>query len=75
MYTQADWLFYYFVTPRTLYMLPMPTTREWFVANIECFRKKSTTTPIKDNSYTTVGRLVPIARVMQEVPGVKKLQL
>lgn len=31
MYTEADYLFYYFVTPRLLYWLPMPATRNWFV--------------------------------------------
>ncbi|MGB5971072.1 MAG: hypothetical protein WBG70_22350, partial [Spirulinaceae cyanobacterium] len=34
LYTEADWIFYYFVIPGTLYLLPMPTTRDWFVANI-----------------------------------------
>lgn len=28
IYTQADWLFYDFVIPRTLYILPMPATRK-----------------------------------------------
>lgn len=75
LYTQADWLFYYFVTPRTLYMLPMPTTRDWFVANIDRFRERSTKTSVRGNYYTTVGRLVPITVVLKEVPGVKKEQL
>lgn len=75
LYTQADWLFYYFVTPRTLYMLPLPATRDWFVANIDRFRERSTNTRVRDNYYTTLGRLVPISVVVQEVPGVKKEQL
>ena len=75
LYTQADWLFYYFVTPRTLYILPMPATRAWFVANINRFRERSTTTSVGGSYYTTVGRLVPITVVVQEVPGVRKEQL
>ena len=75
IYTQADYLFYYFVTPRTLYMLPMPATRDWFVACLNRFRERSTTTPVRGSYYTTVGRLVPITVVLQAVPGVKKEQL
>ena len=75
MYTEASWLFYYFVTPRILYMLPMPMTRDWFAANINRFRERSTTTPVGDGHYTTVGRLVPIQAVLQEVSGVVKQQL
>ncbi|MEW6499503.1 MAG: hypothetical protein AB1589_44625, partial [Cyanobacteriota bacterium] len=29
LYTEADWLFYYFVNTRLLYKLPMPKTRDW----------------------------------------------
>ncbi|WP_233258568.1 hypothetical protein [[Phormidium] sp. ETS-05] len=76
MYTQANYLLYYFVTPRTLYILPMPETRNWFAANIYSFRERSTTTPVYGGGhYTTVGRLVPIQTVIQEVQGVKYYQL
>lgn len=76
IYTQADWLLYYFVSPRTLYLLPMPLTREWFLANIDGFRERSTTTQVRGGGYyTTVGRLVPIQTVMQEVKSAQKQQL
>jgi hypothetical protein len=75
MYTQADWLFYYFVATRVLYRLPMPATRDWFVTNINCFRECSTTTLAGVGHYTTVGRLVPIQTVLQQVTGVVKDQL
>lgn len=71
MYTQADWLFYYFVNPRQLYRLPMPKTREWFLITMQRFKERATKTLVGDSHYTTVGRLVPIAVVMLEVPGVK----
>lgn len=75
MYTQADYLFYYFVTPRILYILPMAETRNWFVVCMNRFRESSTRTLVGDNYYTTMGRLVPITSVMMEVPGVKRQQL
>ncbi|HEY9835991.1 MAG TPA: hypothetical protein V6D27_03785, partial [Vampirovibrionales bacterium] len=76
LYTQADWLCYYFVEIGLLYLLPMPQTRDWFLNHLERFESKSTTTPTRGGgSYTTVGRLVPIEVVLQEVPEVKTYQL
>ena len=76
LYTEASWLFYYFVTPRILYMLPMPMTRDWFAANINRFPEHSIKTPVKGGGhYTTVGRLVPIQAVLQKVAGVVKEHL
>ncbi|MHC0068050.1 hypothetical protein ACWATR_35050 [Nostoc sp. UIC 10890] len=71
MYTEADWLFYYFVNTRQLYRLPMSKTREWFLITMRRFRERATITPVGSSYYTTVGRLVPITTVMLEVPGVK----
>ncbi len=71
LYTEADLLFYYFVEPRELYILPMPATREWFLANRVRFRQSSTTTDLgRGRTYTTVGHLVPIQAVLAEVEGV-----
>ncbi|NEO93602.1 MAG: hypothetical protein F6K56_26710 [Moorea sp. SIO3G5] len=75
MYTEADWLFYYFVIPRTLYLLPMPATREWFLPRIDEFPERSTTTPVGGSYYTTIGRLVPIKTVMQQLNGVQKVAI
>lgn len=75
MYTAADYLFYYFVTPADLYCLPMPITREWFLKNMQRFPRRETTTPVGGGSYTTVGRLVPIRVVLDEVPGVRQANL
>ncbi len=75
IYTEADWIFYYFITSKILYTLPMPNTRHWFLANIHRFREKSTTTSVRETYYTTVGRLVPISVVTQEVSGIRKYQL
>lgn len=75
MYTEADWLFYYFINTRLLYKSPMPKTRDWFGITMNRFRERSTTTPVENSHYTTVGRLVPITTVMLEVPGVVRRQL
>lgn len=75
LYTQADLLFYYFVIPKSLYILPMPTTRDWFLANQARFNERTTTTPVGTQHYTTVGRLVPIKIVLTEVPTVQHFSL
>jgi hypothetical protein len=75
LYTQANLLFYYFIEPRVLYILPMPRTREWFLANRQRFQERSTRTSVRNNFYTTVGCLVPIHIVLREVPGVVKREL
>ncbi|MEO0840861.1 MAG: hypothetical protein AAF063_18390 [Cyanobacteria bacterium J06643_5] len=75
MYTEADWLFYYFVNTGILYKLPMPKTREWFLVTMRRFRERSTTTTVGNSYYTTVGRLVPIRRLMLEVPGAEMKNL
>lgn len=76
LYTEADWLYYYFVEIRVLYWLPMPATRNWFVNQLSRFPERSTTTPIRGGGYyTTVGRLVPITVVLAEVPDVKRYEL
>ncbi|WP_375515699.1 hypothetical protein [uncultured Nostoc sp.] len=38
----------------------MPKTREWFLITMRRFKERSTTTPVGNSFYTTVGRLVPI---------------
>ena len=75
LYTEANYVFYYFVNSRMLYILPMPQTREWFLANKDRFEERETTTPAGSGSYTTVGRLVPIETVVGEVPEVKQKKI
>ena len=70
LYSEADLFFYYFVRTGKLYILPLDETRAWFKERIGEFQERETTTPIRGEFYTTVGRLVPIERVLKEVPGV-----
>ena len=76
LYTEAEYLLYYFVTPRSAYLLPLPATRAWFLDQQARFAERETSTPVGDGAhYVTVGRLVPIADVVEQVPGVLLRQL
>lgn len=75
LYMQADLLFYYFVNTKDLYILPMPQTRDWFLPIQNQFTERATTTPVGDHHYTTVGRLVPIGRVMADVKAARHYSL
>jgi hypothetical protein len=75
LYTEADLLFYYFVGTGILYILPVPETRSWFKQHMAEFPERSTNTPVGEDCYTTIGRLVPIKRVVREVEGVRSYEL
>jgi hypothetical protein len=74
LYTAAVWLFYYFVNTGRLYCLPMDKTRPWFIHNNDHFPRSRTSTPTGNSHYVTVGKLVPIAEVLSDVPGVQIYQ-
>lgn len=72
MYTEADYLFYYFQQWKKLYILPVAEVRSWFIENEERFTEKSLGTKIGDKHvYSSKGRLVPIQTVVKECPNVK----
>jgi len=76
LYTAADYVFYYFLEPKELHILPMPATRDWFQQHLPEFPEKKTSTPVgKNKFYVTVGRLVPRQRIINEVPGVRIINL
>ncbi len=76
LYTQADYIFYYFVAERELHILPMPATRTWFLKHLTSFRERRTSTPVgKGAAYVTVGRLIPRNVVKAAVPGVRIIKL
>lgn len=70
LYTRAHWLFYVFIETGELYCLPMSITRPWFAENSERFREARTSTPIGQGSYVTIGRLVPIQTLCEEIPAI-----
>ncbi|MDX8044611.1 hypothetical protein SH601_01310 [Gracilibacillus sp. S3-1-1] len=76
IYTQADYVLYYFVGPMELHVLPMPDTRNWFIDNINKFKERETSTPVGNGDfYITVGRLVPRLELQEAVNGVKIISL
>jgi len=76
LYTEADYLFYYFVDAGELHVLPMPDVRDWFIAHMEEFRERETSTPTRrGESYITVGRLVPRNQVKQQFSNVNVRKL
>ncbi len=76
LYTEAHYIFYYFVDAHELHILPMPAVRDWFLGHMKEFRERETSTPTRDGeSYITVGRLVPRKLVGKQFPQVKVVQL
>jgi hypothetical protein len=74
LYTKAEWLFYYFVEIGMLYCLPMSEVRPWFEAHGGRFKESRTSTPVRNNRYVTVGRLVPIQTLLAEVSSILQYQ-
>jgi hypothetical protein len=75
LYTEADFVYYYFVGIKKLYILPMPETRLWFLEHMDEFSEKATQTVVGNGAkYTTVGRLAPIKILTQNI-NVKVYQL
>ena len=75
LYTEAALLFYCFVRPRRLCILPMPATRDWFLERIGQFAERRTRTPVGGDSYATVGRLVPVEMVIRQVPNARAVAM
>jgi len=75
LYTEAEFVFYYFVEPRELHIIPVKEGRAWFKRNLERFREARTSTPAGTGDYVTVGRLVPRDVMRAEVKGIDVVQL
>lgn len=75
LYTEADFIYYYFLPQKELHILPMPLTRDWFNKNQERFDIKKTSTPTYNGFYITVGRIVPRVIFQNEVQGVEIIRL
>jgi hypothetical protein len=74
LYTKAVWLFYYFVGNGRLYCLPVDRVRPWFWHQMDHFAERRTSTPVGDDQYVTVGRLVPITQLLADLPGIYQFQ-
>lgn len=72
MYTEADYIYYYFVNTRELNRIPVKKTRKWFERNKHKFKECQTSTPVGNNEfYITVGRLVRKETVQANIPEIK----
>lgn len=73
LYTEAEFLFYYFIHSKELNIIPMTFAREWFLKNEQRFRESELKTAVGRNGYRSKGRLVPKKVLNKEVSGVKTI--
>ena len=69
MYTEATYLFYYYINKGELYIMHTNTVREWFKVNIDRFQEKFLNTKSNQSDekyYRSAGRLVPIPVLLSE---------
>lgn len=59
LYTQSNYIFYYFVEKKELTILQMDKFKPWFMKNQERFEKRNLSTKAGNGSYRSEGRLVP----------------
>lgn len=70
LYTQCDYLYYYFINTKELHVLKMNDVRDWFLINPKKFATKQVYTKCSSGYYMTVGKVVPIHMVQKQV-GIK----
>jgi hypothetical protein len=75
LYSMADVILYVFLERREVHYLPLPSTRAWFLERKDAFPLKQTRTRTGADHYTTVGAVVPVSRVLAEVPGTARYQV
>ena len=71
--TQADFMFYYFINAKTLYILSMNEYRDWFKSKQEEFdtlkyKKRPINKGRKGSTYTSVGYAFPVSLLEKEAP-------
>jgi hypothetical protein len=64
MYTEADYIYYYYNTVNMIYKIPVVESRQWFINHMNSFKTKETST---DNYYITIGKLVPRKIIMEYI--------
>lgn len=72
MYTEAIYVYYYFVNIKELHRIPVEKARRWFLDNIDKFKESETSTPVGNGEkYITVGRLVPKKMIQEAIPEIR----
>jgi len=76
LYSEADAFVYVFLQHGEVHHLPLRQARAWFLAQPPgTFPVKHTQTRIAQGLYTTVGVVVPVERVLQEVDGAARFRV
>ncbi|MEG1502271.1 MAG: hypothetical protein RR370_02670 [Synergistaceae bacterium] len=72
--TEAEWLLYYFLRTKELYILKMPDYRNWVDENISRFQKRKIGNWRRGQgkTYTSEGRLIPKQILESEFKNLKK---
>ena len=73
--SRAESLFYTFPYIQRIYCLPLFDAREWFDADSDDFPDRDAHSKRNGRSWDTREKIVPIARVLREVPGVWSFRL
>ncbi|MBX7138860.1 MAG: hypothetical protein K1X83_12865 [Oligoflexia bacterium] len=74
--TRAEWFFYYFITAGELYCFSTAELKPWFLKNEHEFPERRSHSDDNQRmfSWSTVGKIVPIERVMTEISHKKVFQ-
>lgn len=75
LYTEADLLFYVFLSDYSLYVIKVSELRDWLKNNEEKYEHKNVGTMVGDSWYTSVGIPVPIKDIERDIAGVKRIQI
>jgi hypothetical protein len=75
LYSVADAYLYAFLDLGEVHHLPMPATREWFLARAKDFPLRHTRTRMGAAIYTTVGAVVPVRDVLRDVSGTARFRV
>lgn len=68
--TESDFIFYYFIKKKELNIINTKEFQNWFEVNQDRFSSKKCYTSAGSGNYSTIGKLVPI-KVLNEELGIK----
>ena len=75
LYSVADLLVYVFLDSREVHRLPIREVRAWFLPRAKEYPLKSTKTRTGHLVYTTIGAIVPVREVLEQVAGATREKL
>lgn len=75
LYSTADLVLYVFLERLDVHLLPLPEVRRWFLPRAKRYPIRHTRTQMGTEGYTTLGVLVPVREVLEEVPGTRRVRV